>query len=307
MAVLLEPPVATIDADPEAFYRELVSRNRGLIPAATQDLLRHARLLVAGCGSTGGAIIEPLVRTGAEELLLADNGDFELNNLNRQAARLRDLGMNKAEVARGRMLEINPYARIQAETQGLTPGNIREFVEWSQIVIDAVDVTAREPLLIKYQLHQWAKKLGRPVISGYDIAGSQLLIVYDYRRPGEKVLGGRVTEAEIRRIVPLAFLVKLISPRYVPAEMVQELGRLAADPGRPSPQLAVAALLFGSLATQATLSLLAGLPVRREIYVDTAACTRPWLHNVAISLVKWWQLAKLKRQASRRLEQAGGA
>jgi len=49
-------------SEQDAFYAELISRNRGLIDAAEQAALRRTRFVVAGCGSTGGACIMPLVR-----------------------------------------------------------------------------------------------------------------------------------------------------------------------------------------------------------------------------------------------------
>ncbi len=47
------------------FYAELTRRNLGVVDAAAQEALRTATILVAGCGSIGGAAIEPLVRLGA--------------------------------------------------------------------------------------------------------------------------------------------------------------------------------------------------------------------------------------------------
>jgi len=51
-----------------------------------------------GCGSIGGATVVPLVRLGAERFVLCEPGDYELNNLNRQAADMGDIGRNTAEV-----------------------------------------------------------------------------------------------------------------------------------------------------------------------------------------------------------------
>ena len=70
--------------DHDQFYRELTLRNAGFISADDQCGLREAVILIAGCGSTGGSVIELLVRSGAEHLILVDNGSYELNNANRQ-------------------------------------------------------------------------------------------------------------------------------------------------------------------------------------------------------------------------------
>src|SRR5207237_319692 len=83
--------VSTAIRDHEAFYAELVARNRGLIDEGSQAHLRQTRFVVAGCGSTGGACVMPLVRSGAERFVLLDPGAYELNNLNRQDAGLDDV------------------------------------------------------------------------------------------------------------------------------------------------------------------------------------------------------------------------
>ncbi|HEX9540144.1 MAG TPA: hypothetical protein VGA04_18440 [Streptosporangiaceae bacterium] len=43
-----------------------------LMWAGEQQMLRRAGILVAGCGSIGGAVVEPLVRMGAERLVLGE-------------------------------------------------------------------------------------------------------------------------------------------------------------------------------------------------------------------------------------------
>src|SRR5207237_9468974 len=79
-------------------YAEMTIRNRGLVPDVEQGQLRRAWILVAGCGSVGGAAIEPLVRMGAEHLMLAEPDGYDVHNMNRQAVRIQDIGRNKAEV-----------------------------------------------------------------------------------------------------------------------------------------------------------------------------------------------------------------
>ncbi|MDQ6876719.1 MAG: ThiF family adenylyltransferase [Candidatus Dormibacteraeota bacterium] len=95
--------------DHESFYAELTARNRGLIAPDLQSALRKTRIIVAGCGSTGGAVLMPLVRTGAEDLVLLDPGQYELNNLNRQDASLADIARNKARASADRLLAVNPH------------------------------------------------------------------------------------------------------------------------------------------------------------------------------------------------------
>src|SRR6202011_4417088 len=97
-------------ADHVANHAELTARNRGLISDADQQRLSTTRFVIAGCGSTGGACIMPLVRSGAERFVLMDPGTYELNNLNRQDATLADLGANKATASARRIHAVNPFA-----------------------------------------------------------------------------------------------------------------------------------------------------------------------------------------------------
>lgn len=92
--------------DHDQFYRELTLRNAGFISSDDQCGLREAVILIAGCGSTGGSVIELLVRSGAEHLILADNGSYELNNANRQNMVVSDIGRAKVEVFAERVWQI---------------------------------------------------------------------------------------------------------------------------------------------------------------------------------------------------------
>src|SRR3954471_18750243 len=56
----------------DEFYKELTTRNTPLVTPEEQERLRTATILVGGCGSVGGAAIEPLIRLGCEHLILAE-------------------------------------------------------------------------------------------------------------------------------------------------------------------------------------------------------------------------------------------
>ena len=92
----------------DEFYKELTTRNGPLVTPEEQERIRTATILVAGCGSVGGAAIEPLIRLGCEHLILAEPDGYDVANMNRQSCRLQDVGRNKAAVFAERMHEINP-------------------------------------------------------------------------------------------------------------------------------------------------------------------------------------------------------
>ena len=80
----------------DEFYKELTTRNGPLVTPEEQERIRTATILVAGCGSVGGAAIEPLIRLGCEHLILAEPDGYDVANMNRQSCRLQDVGKNKA-------------------------------------------------------------------------------------------------------------------------------------------------------------------------------------------------------------------
>lgn len=257
-----QPPL-----DHDQFYRELTLRNAGFISTDDQCGLREAVILVAGCGSTGGSVIELLVRSGAEHLILADNGSYELNNANRQNMVIGDIGRSKVEVFAERVRQINPHIKLQLHERGITPDNVEAMVAQADVVVDAVDVTGRSGLEMKYLLHRVCQRQYKPVVCGYDMAAAQYIPVFDYRNPDLEVLGNLLSAEQVATLDPLQACTFLIPVECVPLEMYAELDRHLAGKDYTS-QLGIAAHLFGTLATALILDLINGRPVRDAIYVD---------------------------------------
>ncbi len=261
-----------------AFYAELTQRNRGVVDPSDQRRLHDATIVIAGCGSIGGAAAEPLARIGATTLRIADPGDYELSNLNRQNATLADLGRNKAEVAAERVLTINPFADVTSFPSGVDAQNVDLLLAGADLVIDGVDVTTESGLRAKVLLHAKAAELGLPVFTGWDMAGTQYVRVYDYRRGGAP-LDGRIGAADIGQRTPLQIIERLVPARFVPWEMIGVTRRGLGDPDFAFPQLVHAADLFGVLSTRLTLELLAGRRVRRHTVIDVHQALRTDRHR----------------------------
>ena len=281
---------------PDEFYSQLVLRQHGLIPPDDQQRLRTSTILIAGCGSIGGSVVEPLVRLGAENLILAEPDSYDLHNLNRQSARLQDLGRNKAEVFQEWMRDINPYASIEVRSCGIVPENVEVLIARSALIVDGVDVTTASARRNKVLLHEQAQRFGVPVVSGYDIAGLQLLQVYDYRSPDIAALDGRVSLNDVDQLDTLEFLEKLIPKSALPYEIIPELRRqLAGEPGS-FPQLVYTAQLFGVLAARVLIDLLAGRAVRRRMMVDVCGVVRPAHVRLKIGVARLLGLYRLARE-----------
>ena len=284
--------VAAAGCGREEFYRMLTARNRGLMGEADQARLREATLLVAGCGSIGGAAVEPLVRLGAERLILAEPDVYELHNLNRQHASLADVGHNKAAVLADWAAGVNPYAQVRVVPEGITPANAAALVAQAAVVLDGVDVTAATALRCKILLHHEARRARVPVISGYDIAGVQLVLVYDYRR-GMPLLGGRIDETDPAHMQPMRFLARVLPLRALPVEIFPLLAARRVGGDEPFPQLVYSARMFGVIASRLVVDLLAGRRVRRRVLIDVHDLPRPLPDRWRTTIARCAALARM--------------
>jgi hypothetical protein len=251
-------------------YEERIARNGGLLTRAEQETLRRTRFVIAGCGSTGGAVISPLARSGARRFVLLDPGRYELNNLNRQDAYRRDLGRNKAEVQAERLRDIDPFCDVELHTEGARPERLPEIIRGDDLVIDAIDVTTDQGLQAKHTLHAVSCERRVPVVTAYDIATTQFIDLFDYRRVRRpfdgRVRAGRRGDDFLRALIP---------PTALPSRIFPVLLERRRDPELPFPQLAMTSTLLGALIVPYVLRVLAGRPVRRRLRIDLDELVRP--------------------------------
>jgi tRNA threonylcarbamoyladenosine dehydratase len=281
----------------DEFYAEFTKRNLGLVTPEEQERLRTAAILIAGCGSIGGAAVEPLIRLGNEHLILVEPDGYDIANMNRQSVRLQDVGRNKAEVFQERMREVNPYATVDVDTRGIADENVQQLVEAADVVLDGVDVTTQAPIKHKYNLHREAKRFGKPVVGGYDIAGLQLLFVYDYRDGDTEIMNGKIQAGEVEQLAPFEFLARIIPISAIPIEMIPELRKQLAGEREGFPQIVYTAQMFGVLATRAVLDVLAGGPVRKRVVVDVNKLMRPAGPKLRLEAKRWRELVRLNNEA----------
>ncbi len=138
------------------------SRTELLIGRENMEKLFASRVAVFGIGGVGGYTVEALARTGIGRLDLIDDDKVCLTNLNRQILATRQtVGQYKVEVAKERILSINPDADVRLYRTFYTPETADEFdfTEYDYIV-DAIDtVTGKIELAVR------AQEAGTPIIS----------------------------------------------------------------------------------------------------------------------------------------------
>ena len=93
------------------------SRSEKIIGTDNLKKLKDSRVLLVGIGGVGGITLEMLVRSGIENIVVVDFDTFEESNLNRQILSLNsNVNRKKVEVAKKRVLDINPNCKINAIT-----------------------------------------------------------------------------------------------------------------------------------------------------------------------------------------------
>lgn len=146
------------------------SRTELLFGKEVMGKFKNSRVAVFGVGGVGGYVVEALARSGVGTLDLIDNDTVSLTNINRQiVATFSTIGQYKTEVAKKRILDINPECVVNVYNMFYLPETADTF-DFSQYdyIVDAIDtVTGKIGLIMQ------ADKSGTPIISSMG-AGNKL-------------------------------------------------------------------------------------------------------------------------------------
>ena len=146
------------------------ARTQLLLGVDAMERLKKSRVAVFGVGGVGGYSVEALARSGVGAIDLIDDDKVCLTNINRQIiADVKTIGKYKVDVAKDRILSINPRCKVTTHQCFYLPENSGDFdFKEYDYVIDAVDtVTAKINLVIQ------ANECNVPVISSMG-AGNKL-------------------------------------------------------------------------------------------------------------------------------------
>ena len=149
---------------------EWLSRTELLISKQGIEKLNKSRVAVFGAGGVGSYAIEALARSGVGTIDIIDNDKIAPSNINRQLyALVSTIGQYKVDVAKARVLDINPDIKVNISKTFFMPETSSEFdFRRYDYVIDAIDtVTGKIELIIK------SNAANTPVISSMG-AGNKL-------------------------------------------------------------------------------------------------------------------------------------
>ena len=137
------------------------SRTELLLGKEKMEYLKNARVAVFGIGGVGGYTVEALARSGVGTLDLIDDDKVCLTNINRQIIATSTVGKYKVDVARDRILDINPDAKVNIYKTFYMPDTAEQFDFSSyDYVVDAIDTVTG-----KIQLVMQANTCNVPIIS----------------------------------------------------------------------------------------------------------------------------------------------
>ena len=116
--------------------------------------IKNTTVLIVGLGGVGGYALETLVRSGIESLILIDYDKVDNSNLNRQIITNKsNIGLYKVDVAKDRVLSINPDCNVTILKEFLNKDNIK-ILDKDNIdyIVDACDTLDAKKLLIDYSI-----------------------------------------------------------------------------------------------------------------------------------------------------------
>ena len=140
---------------------EQFSRTELIIGKEGLEKLNKSKVAVFGIGGVGSFVVEGLARAGIQNFILVDKDVVDITNLNRQIIALNStIGTPKVEVAKQRILDINPNAKVETIQEFFTPESKDIFDKEVDYIVDCVDtVTSKIELVLRSQ------KLNIPIIS----------------------------------------------------------------------------------------------------------------------------------------------
>ncbi len=141
---------------------KMYERTERLLGEEGMARLKSAHVVVFGVGGVGSYLVEALARSGIGALTLVDADVVDITNINRQlVADLATVGKDKVEVAKARVLAVNPECRVETRKMLYLP-EMSDAFDFSSYdyVADAIDNVSA-----KLSLAEECARHATPIIS----------------------------------------------------------------------------------------------------------------------------------------------
>lgn len=238
------------------------ARTMQLIGQEAQERLQCAKVAVFGLGAVGSYVIESLARAGVGNFTLFDHDTVSRSNINRQILALEStVGQFKAEVAKARILDINPACQVDAHVEFVNGDNAAALLAPGfDVVVDAIDgvnskvnliVAARELNLPVVASMGAAAKLNPACIRAADISKS-------FMCPLAQIIRKRLRHRNISSGVRCVFSVEQAQNKNEPVVAEAPEQNRSGRPRAPIGSISYLTGIFGLYVASETVRLLLG-------------------------------------------------
>lgn len=127
------------------------SRVAKVIGEDNLEILHSKSVLVLGCGGVGSYVVEGLVRSGIEKLILVDFDVIDESNINRQIMTYQDnIGLLKVDALEERIKKINSNCQVIKISNFIDSDNLSIlFDEKVDFFVDACDTVSTKMSVIE--------------------------------------------------------------------------------------------------------------------------------------------------------------
>ncbi|MGB5211387.1 MAG: HesA/MoeB/ThiF family protein [Gammaproteobacteria bacterium] len=157
-------------------WRIRYGRHIGLseIGETGQQRVSQSAALLVGLGGLGVPVASYLAGAGVGTLYLNDFDTVDLSNLHRQVLYTTDdIGRRKTDVARERLMALNPQVNLTTLSERLNAAGLQEIAERATVVLDCSDNFAT-----RFAVNDATLAARRPLVSGAAIRMEGQLAVF---------------------------------------------------------------------------------------------------------------------------------
>ncbi|MCK4779724.1 MAG: ThiF family adenylyltransferase, partial [Candidatus Lokiarchaeota archaeon] len=146
---------------PDDIVKSRMYARQQLIDGWDQEVINNGVIMIIGVGALGCEIAKDFALMGIKKLILVDLDTIETSNLSRQMLfRPGDEGRAKAEVAAERLLEMNPYLKVDYYFEKLQKLPMAVYEE-ADIVVAALD-----NFNARLDLNKICLRIKKPMVEG---------------------------------------------------------------------------------------------------------------------------------------------
>lgn len=156
----------------ERYDRQIIIEGFG---EAGQRRLQETSVFIAGAGGLGSPAAFYLAAAGIGRLRIVDRDTVALSNLNRQILHGdRDVGRDKVESAKEKLLVLNPDVKVEAIKTVINEETVHELLAGCDLIVDALDNFPS-----RYLLNRVALEKGIPFFHGavYGFEGRAMTVI----------------------------------------------------------------------------------------------------------------------------------